>query len=58
MRMFGPSGNSQARNLFEVISCMQEHEGIQLEVKASGYPGAPAMSVAVAESEGETEFGR
>ena len=32
MRMFGPSGNPHARNLFEVISCIQEHEGIQLEV--------------------------
>ena len=34
MRMFGPSGNPQARNLFEVISHIQQHEGIQLEVKA------------------------
>ncbi len=32
MRMFGPSGNPHARNLFEVISRIQEHEGIQLEV--------------------------
>ena len=32
MRMFGPSGNPHARNLFEVISHIQEHEGIQLEV--------------------------
>ncbi|MYD64783.1 MAG: transcriptional regulator [Chloroflexi bacterium] len=34
MRMFGPSGNPHARNLFEVISCMQRHEGVQLEVNA------------------------
>ena len=34
MRMFGPTGNPQARNLFEVISHMQRHEGIQLEVRA------------------------
>ena len=34
MRMFGPSGNPHARNLFEVISCIQRHEGVQLEVKA------------------------
>ena len=34
MRMFGPSGNPQARNLFEVISRIQQHEGVQLEVKA------------------------
>ncbi len=34
MRMFGPSGNPQARNLFDVISCLQECEGIHLEVRA------------------------
>ena len=34
MRMFGPSGNPHARNLFEVISHIQQHEGIQLEVNA------------------------
>ena len=34
MRMFGPSGNSHARNQFEVISCIQRHEGVRLEVKA------------------------
>ena len=31
--MFGPAGNPHARNLFEVISRIQQHEGIQLEVK-------------------------
>ena len=35
MRMFGPAGNPHARNLFEVISCIQQHEGVQLEVKAA-----------------------
>ena len=34
MRMFGPSGNPRARNLFEVISRIQQHEGVQLEVNA------------------------
>ena len=34
MRMFGPKGNPQARNLFAVISYLQEREGIHLEVKA------------------------
>lgn len=33
MRMFGPKGNPQARNLFAVISYLQECEGIHLEVK-------------------------
>ena len=32
MRMLGPNGNPQARNLFEIISRLQEHEGIQLKV--------------------------
>ena len=35
MRMFGPAGNPQARNLFEVIRCIQQHEGIRLEVKTA-----------------------
>ena len=34
IRMFGPNGNPQARNLFAVISCLQECEGIHLEVRA------------------------
>ncbi len=32
MHMFGPAGNPYARNLFEVISCIQQYEGIRLEV--------------------------
>ncbi len=34
MRMFGPDGNPHARNLFEVISRIQQHEGVHLEVNA------------------------
>jgi len=34
MRMFGPAGNPHARNLFEVISRIQKHEGVHLEVTA------------------------
>ena len=33
MRMFGPKGNPQARNLFEIIACLQKIEGICLEVR-------------------------
>ena len=33
MRMFGPTGNPQARNLFEVIDHIQRHEGVQLRVQ-------------------------
>ena len=34
MRMFGPSGNPQAANLFAVIACLQEAERVALEVRA------------------------
>ncbi len=34
LRMFGPKGNPQAKNLFAVINHLQEQEGIHLEVKA------------------------
>ncbi len=33
MRMFGPKGNPQARNLFEIIGHLQKREGIQFEVR-------------------------
>ena len=32
MRMFGPKGNPQARNLFEIIAHLQKFEGIHLKV--------------------------
>lgn len=34
MRMLGPYGNPQARNLFEIIGCLQELEGLRLKVQA------------------------
>lgn len=34
MRMLGPQGNPQARNLFEIIGCLQEFEGLRLKVQA------------------------
>ena len=33
MRMFSPDGNPQARNLFTVLSCLQEREGFRLAVQ-------------------------
>lgn len=33
MRMFGPKGNPQSKNLFAVIHYLQEREGIRLKVK-------------------------
>jgi hypothetical protein len=35
MRMFGPKGNPQARNLFEVIGYLQKQEGVRFELRAS-----------------------
>ena len=32
-RMLGAHGNPQARNLFEIIRCLQEREGLRLEVR-------------------------
>ena len=34
MRMFGPNGNPNARNLFAVIQHLQSASGIELRVKA------------------------
>ena len=35
MRMFGPSGNPRAENLFEVVSFLQHAEGVRFTVKAT-----------------------
>ena len=34
MRMFGPKGNPQARNLFEIIGYLQKREGLHFELRA------------------------
>jgi hypothetical protein len=41
MRMLGPRGNPQARNLFEVIGQLQKIEGLHFEVslRAASQPG-------------------
>ncbi len=33
MRMFGPSGNPQAKNLFDVLATLQQAEGVQFQVR-------------------------
>ena len=33
-QMFGPKGNPTATNLFNIIACLQEHEGVRLQVVA------------------------
>ena len=38
MRMFGPKGNPQARNLFEIIGYLQKKEGMSLEVRPARRP--------------------
>lgn len=34
MRMFSPSGNPSAENIFSVIRSLQMHEGIELHIQA------------------------
>jgi DNA-binding phage protein len=34
MRMLGPSGNPYARNLFEIVSCLQQETGVHFELRA------------------------
>jgi hypothetical protein len=34
MRMFGPKGNPQARNIFEIIAHLQKREGIHFKVSS------------------------
>jgi DNA-binding phage protein len=33
-QMFGPKGNPTAANLFKIIACLQQHEGVRLQVVA------------------------
>jgi hypothetical protein len=35
MRMFGPSGNPQARNLFEIVAYLQHAEGVRFEIRST-----------------------
>jgi DNA-binding phage protein len=35
MRMFGPSGNPSAMNLFDVVSFLQRREGVKFQLKAT-----------------------
>lgn len=34
MRMLGPDGNPQAKNLFEIVALLQKNEGVRLELRA------------------------
>jgi hypothetical protein len=35
MRMLGPKGNPQAKNLFEIVAYLQKKEGLRLTTRAS-----------------------
>lgn len=35
IRMFGPRGNPQAKNLFDVVAFLQKAEGVRLSVEAT-----------------------
>jgi len=52
MRMFGPNGNPQARNLFAALSVLQRHANLRIKVdtvrrgrseRGTGRPGARAV---------------
>jgi DNA-binding phage protein len=34
MRMLGPHGNPQARNLFKIVAYLQEAEGVRFEIRS------------------------
>jgi DNA-binding phage protein len=38
MRMLGPHGNPQARNLFEIVAYLQEAEGVRFELRPTRAP--------------------
>jgi DNA-binding phage protein len=38
MRMLGPQGNPQARNLFEIFAYLQKEEGVRFEVRPKPAP--------------------
>ena len=35
IRMLGPRGNPQARNLFKIVAYLMGHEGIRLELRTT-----------------------
>jgi DNA-binding phage protein len=39
MRMLGPSGNPQARNLFEIVQYLQRREGVRFRLRAAAAGG-------------------
>jgi hypothetical protein len=42
MRMLGPRGNPQARNLFEIVAYLQRAEGVRFEIRPTRTPSRPS----------------
>jgi DNA-binding phage protein len=40
MRMLGPNGNPQARNLFKIFAYLQKKEGVELQVRSARRSGS------------------
>lgn len=51
MRMLGPQGNPQARNLFEIVKYIQETEGVQFEVRPKRVAVHPKHRSSVSQSD-------
>ena len=41
MRMLGPRGNPQARNLFEIVAYLQRPEGVRFEIRTTHIAARP-----------------
>jgi hypothetical protein len=42
MRMLGPRGNPQARNLFEIVAYLQRAEGVRFEIRPTRTASRPS----------------
>jgi len=42
MRMLGPRGNPQARNLFEIVAYLQRAEGVRFEIRPTRAASRPS----------------
>jgi hypothetical protein len=42
MRMLGPRGNPQARNLFEIVAYLQRAEGVRFEIRPTRISSRPS----------------
>jgi len=44
MRMLGPHGNPHARNLLQIVRCLQDVEGVRLEIRLAASSMARRLS--------------